>query len=89
MHQRLAGATPSDSRSLEAFHSPVSLWLQVVISYFKNRPQWDMCQNTEPDLQKVNRRLEPWLLLSYTFGTEKSSVLKYLLMDVSNQKWAE
>lgn len=77
-------AAPSDSRNLEAFPSPVSLWLQVVIPYFKKRVQSHMCQNTEIDFQKVKCHLEPWLQISYMFGTNKVSVLKYLLMDVSN-----
>lgn len=43
-HASVSGrAAPSDSRSLVAFHSPVSLWLQVVIPYFKNRVQWEGC----------------------------------------------
>lgn len=52
-------AAPSDSRNLEAFPSPVSLWLQVVIPYFKNRVQLHMCQNTEIDFQKVNDTWSP------------------------------
>lgn len=84
-HSSTSGCTaPSDSKSLEAFPSPVSLWLQVVIPYFKNRVQSDMCQDTEIDLQKVKWHLEPWLHISFTFGTKKVSVLKHLLMDASN-----
>lgn len=75
-HSSVSGcAAPSDSGSPKAFPSPVSLWLQVVIPYFKNRVQWVGCvPGTEIDLQKVKRRLEPWLLIAYTFGTEKESV---------------
>lgn len=59
-------AAPSDSGSPKAFHSPVSLWLQVVIPYFKNRVQWVGCvpehRNRPPEGKMTPGALAPDLI---------------------------
>lgn len=69
-------AAPSDSRSLKAFLSPVSLWLQVVIPYFKNRVQWVGCvpehRNRPPEGKMTPEALAPDLI--YIWDWEGVSV---------------
>lgn len=84
-HSSMSGCTaPSDTARVLRLSLLQYLWLQVVIPYFKNRVQLDMCQDTEIDLQKVKWHLEPWFHILLTFGTKKVSILKHLLMDTSN-----